>query len=61
MGEAMTERPKTWVIEWRGIVTRDVGREIEVADTVAQAKIQFQSRYPMRRIISVTVVKGKQP
>lgn len=46
-------KPQEWAIEWRGTITRDVGTDYEIADTADQAKQQFQSRYPMRRIISV--------
>ena len=40
---------------WRGKITRDVGTNFEDAETMAQAKEQFQSRYPMREIVSVNL------
>jgi hypothetical protein len=49
----MSKKTKQWAIDWRGKITRDVGTDFETADTAAQAKEQFQNRYPMREIVSV--------
>ena len=46
-------KTKHWTIEWRGKITRDVGADVEAANTMSQAKEQFQARYPMREIVSV--------
>jgi hypothetical protein len=51
----MSKKTKQWAIDWRGKITRDVGTDFEEADTMAQAKQQFQSRYPMREIMSVNL------
>jgi hypothetical protein len=50
-----SKKTKQWAIDWRGKITRDVGTDFEDADTMAQAKQQFQSRYPMREILSVNL------
>lgn len=46
---------KDYAISWRGMITRDVGTDFEKADSLADAKNQFQSRYPMRQIIAVVL------
>jgi len=51
---ATQPKAKTWVVEWRGRITRDVGTDYERAITAAEARILFQNRYPMREVVAVT-------
>lgn len=53
---ATQPKAKNYVVEWRGKITRDVGIDYEKAATVADAKLLFQGRYPMREIVAVTFV-----
>lgn len=54
---ATQPKAKTWAVEWRGKITRDVGTDYEKAMTVSEAKLLFQGRYPMREITAVTLTK----
>ena len=44
----------TWAVEWRGLITRDVGVEYEKQPSAAMAKDAFKNRYPMREIVAVS-------
>lgn len=46
---------KDWAISWRGKITHDAGTDFETAETLSDAKDQFQSRYPMREITAIIV------
>ena len=48
---------KLYLITWRGKITREVGHEVERSTSAALAKQQFQSRYPLREIVSVSEEK----
>ena len=52
---ATRSKAKIWIIEWRGRITRDVGRDREKAMTASEAKLLFQDRYPMREIVAVSL------
>lgn len=57
----MTKRKRAtyYRVDWRGKITRDRGLEIEYAVSPDDARTQFQTRYPMRDVLSVIKLTPK--
>lgn len=52
-------RMKVWQIEWRGLITRDVGHDIQEAYTEEGAKALYRLEHPTRRVMKATLLENK--
>jgi len=48
-----------YVIQWRGKITRDVGRDFYYALNIKLARQNYKDAYPMRVITGITVSKNQ--
>lgn len=49
---------KTYLIRWRGVLTRDSGWKHVKATDLQEAKLLFLAEYPTRRIMSAAIVES---